>query len=67
MEFPAVTYMALSGEGGLACGGLFVPDEMDAVRFLRDARNDAGASEMRRGSEPLIPPVGDLLPMGEGG
>ena len=36
MEFPAVTYAALSGEGGLACGGLFVPDEMDAVRFLRD-------------------------------
>ena len=66
MEFPAVTCAALSNEGGLACGVLFVPDEMDAVRFLRVAREDAGASEMRRGMEPLIPPVGDLLPMGEG-
>ena len=29
--------------------------------FLRDARNDVEVSEMRRGSEPLIPLVGDLL------
>ena len=66
MGFPAVTYAALSGEGGLACGGALRARRDGCSGLLARPRKDGDVGEMRRGSEPLIPPVGDLLPIGEG-